>query len=119
MDVNACTWRGICVCMRVYLGMCVQANVCVHADVYADRDVCTCMERECICVCMHEDVCVWKCMGVYAWAQGCARICVCIHRGVFMYLCVCMGICVPMCARTSPAPFHCGLNRSSPPFARA
>ncbi len=75
--VGAC-----CMCMWVFVRVCVYVCICVCACVYSG-------------VCVYMLVCVGMCMNVRICAYVC--MCVCVH--VCMRVYVCMRVCVYVCMR--------------------
>ena len=61
--------------------------VCVHVHEHV------CM-RVCVCMCVHERVCVY--MHVCVYVGGCTCMCTCAH--VCVCVCVCVCACMSVCA---------------------
>ena len=101
------TWEApsLCVCVYIYMYVCMYTFVCVYICVYVCASV---YVRMCVymCVCMYIYVCVYVCMYVCVHIYVCVYIClsVCIYMYacvysmcVYMYVCVCAYVCVCMC----------------------
>ena len=89
---------GLCVCMFVYIYVCMDVCVCVYVCTYV-----------CLCVCMYGCVCVHVCVC------ACVCVCVCMCMWVWVYACVCecllvcVCVCLRMCMLTSAATRNTGV----------
>ena len=104
-SLYACMRIGLCLCLCVCgcMPVCICVCVCVHCmclRVYMHMCV-----RRCLCVCRHVRMCVYVCMRVscvYACMRGCMYMCVTVWApasSVYMLhkLCnVCMPVWLPV-----------------------
>jgi len=104
-----CVWRAqknsqcklrvcSCVCVRVYLSVCVHAYGCVYF-VYArvSSNVQTCVFMFVwYCKCLHVGACVCLCMSVSELRDACVcmHVCVCVCVYIRVRVCVCVRACV-------------------------
>ena len=117
MSIHVC----MCICVHVFIYMCVSCIhvVCmyVYMCVYICGCPCICM-RVCICiyVCLLH-ICIYTHMYIYIYISIHVCMCICIH--VCMYICICMHVvnvcvCVHVCVCDCSSPtcfkhtFSCG-----------
>ena len=68
MYINQC----LCVCVSVYVRLCVFVSVCMCLFVCACVYVCLCVfESVCICRCVCASLCLWVCVSL------CVSLCLC------------------------------------------
>jgi hypothetical protein len=85
VNVRACVWACVCVCL------CVWAHVCVCACVRGRVRVCACLCRPIVDALHWDLMCV--CVFVCVWLYLCACVCVCVCVSLCVCLCVCMCVC--------------------------
>src|SRR4029434_7472205 len=71
-----CVYDGVSVCVTIFVSECMGGCVCVCLRVWRGMCVCVCM---CLCVC----VCVYMCVGFL-------RMCTKIYMCVCVCVCVCV-----------------------------
>ena len=91
---SKCVWGCVCVCVHVWVPVCV--CVCVCACVWVPVSVCAC-----VCVRVWVPVCVrvWVPVCVCACACLCGCLCARVRACVCACVCACVGACVCVCVR--------------------
>jgi hypothetical protein len=76
----------MCVCVCVWLYICVRVCMCV-------------CEYVCLCVFVSVCLCMSMCVCVYVWVYVCMNMCICECVSVCMsvYMCMCMNECMCVC----------------------